>query len=135
VPRPDFPRSVVEFQDRFGDEEACRRYLHASRWPNGFSCPRCGCGAAGEQSTRRLWECRACHHQTSVTAGTVMQATRTPLQLWFWAAYLVATHHPGIALSIFGLRVLAKQRNAAAESIRMRIGTYDSRATAPGSII
>jgi len=23
--------------------------------------------------------------------------TRTPLRLWFWAAYLVATHHPGIS--------------------------------------
>ena len=26
-----------------------------------------------------------------------MHGTRTPLQLWFWAAYLVATHHPGIS--------------------------------------
>jgi hypothetical protein len=26
-----------------------------------------------------------------------MHATRTPLQVWFWAAYLVATHHPGIS--------------------------------------
>jgi hypothetical protein len=33
----------------------------------------------------------------SVTAGTVMHGTRTPLRLWFWAAYLVATHHPGIS--------------------------------------
>jgi hypothetical protein len=23
--------------------------------------------------------------------------TRTPLRAWFWAAYLVATHHPGIS--------------------------------------
>ena len=29
--------------------------------------------------------------------GTVMHKTRTPLQAWFWAAYLVATHHPGIS--------------------------------------
>jgi hypothetical protein len=34
---------------------------------------------------------------SSVTAGTVMHATRTPLRTWFWAAYLVATHHPGIS--------------------------------------
>lgn len=26
-----------------------------------------------------------------------MHATRTPLQMWFWAAYLVTTHHPGIS--------------------------------------
>jgi hypothetical protein len=26
-----------------------------------------------------------------------MHATRTPLRTWFWAAYLVATHHRGIS--------------------------------------
>lgn len=26
-----------------------------------------------------------------------MHGTRTALRLWFWAAYLVATHHPGIS--------------------------------------
>jgi hypothetical protein len=26
-----------------------------------------------------------------------MHNTQTPLRLWFWAAYLVATHHPGIS--------------------------------------
>jgi transposase-like protein len=35
--------------------------------------------------------------QTSVTAGTVMHRTHTALRTWFWAAYLVATHHPGIS--------------------------------------
>jgi hypothetical protein len=46
---------------------------------------------------RHLWQCAGCALQTSVTAGTVMHATRTPLRTWFWAAYLVATHHPGIS--------------------------------------
>jgi hypothetical protein len=26
-----------------------------------------------------------------------MYGTRTPLRVWLWAAYLVATHHPGIS--------------------------------------
>jgi hypothetical protein len=46
---------------------------------------------------RRVWQCKGCGAQTSVTAGSVMHGTRMPLQLWFWAAYLVATHHPGIS--------------------------------------
>lgn len=46
---------------------------------------------------RRVWQCKGCGAQTSVTAGTVMHNTQTPLRLWFWAAYLVATHHPGIS--------------------------------------
>jgi transposase-like protein len=44
-----------------------------------------------------VWQCKDCAKQTSVTAGTVMHGTRTPLTLWFWAAYLVATHTPGMS--------------------------------------
>jgi hypothetical protein len=97
VARPGFPRSIVEFQEQFATEDACRAYLVGCRWPEGFVCPACGGDRAGSQTRRYLWVCTSCGHQTSVTAGTVMHATRTPLRLWFWAAYLVATHHPGIS--------------------------------------
>jgi hypothetical protein len=46
---------------------------------------------------RHLWESSACHHQTSVTAGTGLHGTRTSLRLWFWAAYLLGTHTHGIS--------------------------------------
>ena len=87
----------MEFQDRFATEAACLDYLAASRWPEGFFCPACGGHRAWVLERRHLWECSACSRQTSVTAGTVMHRTRTPLRIWFWAAYLVATHHPGIS--------------------------------------
>lgn len=88
----------MEFQERFATEEACRDYLFACRWPDGFRCRRCGGGEVGAMHRRRaVWQCKRCGAQTSVTAGTVMHKTRTPLRLWFWAAYLVATHHPGIS--------------------------------------
>src|SRR3974390_1999193 len=38
----DFPRTIVEFQRRFPDDSACRSYLFACRWPEGFKCPTCG---------------------------------------------------------------------------------------------
>lgn len=87
----------MEFQERFATEAACVEYLAASRWPEGFVCPACGGRDAWVLERRHLWECADCHQQTSVTAGTVMHGTRTALRLWFWAAYLVATHHPGIS--------------------------------------
>jgi transposase-like protein len=95
--RPDFPRTLAEFQDRFASEEDCRRYLVACRWPNGFRCPRCGGGNAYELAGRGLLQCRSCRHQTSVTAGTVLHRARVPLRLWFAAAYLVTTHTPGFS--------------------------------------
>jgi transposase-like protein len=97
VPRPAFPRSIVEFQRQFADDEACRAYLFASRWPEGFRCPACGGGAVGVEHRRHLWQCKGCGHQSSVTAATVMHKTRTPLTLWFWAAYLMSTHTPGMS--------------------------------------
>jgi transposase-like protein/ribosomal protein L37AE/L43A len=97
MPRPDFPKTLVEFQARFADEGACRAYLAASRWPDGYRCPGCGHPEASEVAERGLWQCRACRQQTSVTAGTVLHGTRTPLTQWFWAAYLVTTHTPGVS--------------------------------------
>jgi transposase-like protein len=44
-----------------------------------------------------LWQCSACRYQVSVTAGTVLHKTHTPLHLWFWAAYLMCTATPGIS--------------------------------------
>jgi transposase-like protein len=87
----------MELQARFRDEEACRTYLAESRWPEGFRCPACGHGDALELPGRLLWRCRACGRDTSVTAGTVLHRTRTPLTQWFWAAYLVSTHTPGLS--------------------------------------
>ena len=97
MPRPDFPETILEFQSRFGDEQACLDYLFKCRWPEGFVCPRCKGQVAWPVTTRRLWECAGCRYQVSVTAGTVLHKTHTPLHLWFWAAYLMATGTPGIS--------------------------------------
>src|SRR3954447_25745616 len=87
----------MDFQERFPTEGACLEYLAASRWPEGFVCPACGGGRARGLGRRPPWGGGDGRQQTSVTAGTVMHGTRTPLRVWFWAAYLVATHHPGIS--------------------------------------
>jgi Transposase zinc-ribbon domain len=94
----EFPRSLIEFQRRFPDERACAAYLARARWPDGFRCPSCGHAKGWELSTKAFtWECAGCGRQTSVTAGTVMHAAKLPLTVWFWAAYLMATHSNGIA--------------------------------------
>ena len=94
----DFPRSLLEFQQRFGDEAACAQYLAAARWPDGFVCPGCGGGKAWRLETKAwTYECAGCGRQTSVTAGTIMHHSKLPLTAWFWAAYLMATHSNGIS--------------------------------------
>jgi len=47
----DYPRTMLEFEDRFRTEDACRAYLSQLRWPEGFRCPCCGRGQAHEPDT------------------------------------------------------------------------------------
>lgn len=95
---PDFPRSVLEFQHQFPDEAACAAWLLAARWPDGFRCPACGHDHAWKLETKAwTYECAKCRRQTSVTAGTVMHSSKLPLTVWFWAAYLMATHSNGLS--------------------------------------
>jgi hypothetical protein len=94
----DFPRSLIEFQRRFPDENACAAYLARARWPEGFRCPACGHDKGWELASKAFtFECAACGKQTSVTAGTIMHGSKLPLTAWFWAAYLMATHSNGIS--------------------------------------
>lgn len=95
--RPDFPRTLAQFQTWFSDEASCARYLAQSRWPDGFQCPRCGHREAFVLPRRWLWQCKGCRRQTSPTTGTVLHRTRVPLTQWFQAAYLVSTLTPGIS--------------------------------------
>ena len=97
----EFPKTVIEFEERFASEESCYTYLAKQRWPEGFRCPACGHDKAWELTRRRLMECRACHRQVSVTAGTIFHRSRKPLRLWFKAMLLMTAQRPGIsALSL-----------------------------------
>jgi transposase-like protein len=97
VPRPSFPRNLQEFQRRFATEATCQEYLAACRWPEGFVCPRCAHRRAYRLTALRRWQCAACRYQVSLTAGTILHNTKTPLTTWFWAAYLTVTDKRGIS--------------------------------------
>jgi transposase-like protein len=93
----EFPKTLQEFQTAFPDEEACWEAVRRARWPEGFTCPRCGHDESSWISTRRLEQCRGCRYQCSVTAGTVFHRTRVPLLIWFWAIFFLARHKKGIS--------------------------------------
>ena len=95
----EFPQSLPEFQRLFPDDAACAAYLERARWPGAFECPHCGViGEPFRIATRPgVLACRKCRKQTGLTVGTVMERSHTPLNIWFWAAYLVASQTPGIS--------------------------------------
>ncbi len=79
--------SLPDFQLLYGTEEQCEAALEKACWPDGFRCPRCNGNEHGLVYGRRLkrYQCRNCGHQATLTAGTIMQATKLPLDTWFLA--------------------------------------------------
>lgn len=92
-----FPRNLRDFQRTFDTEQACADYLALCRWPAGFRCPKCDGGRAYSLRAQRRWQCAGCRYQASLTAGTVLDNSKLPLTVWFWAAYQMATDRRGIS--------------------------------------
>jgi transposase-like protein len=89
--------NLLDWQQRYGTEEACAQALAQQRWPEGFRCPRCGHDHGYAITTRHSYECSKCHYQASLTAGTLFHSTNLSLTKWFWAIYLSASDKGGIS--------------------------------------
>jgi len=90
----DYPRTLSEFDNLFGTEDACWKYLLQVRWPNGFICPRCQETKAWQRN-RGLMVCASCGYEVSVTAGTIFESTHKPLTIWFRAIWWVTSQKTG----------------------------------------
>ena len=90
----EYPETLMEFERQFSTDEACREYLFRLRWPEGFSCPRCGHGKAWPMEGALL-RCASCAYKASVIAGTIFQGTRKPLTLWFRAIWWITAQKNG----------------------------------------
>ena len=128
--------SLLEFKKRFGSERACQNSLEKMRWPEGFKCPKCEGSKATRIKTRRLLQCSKCHHQVSFTAGTIFHKTRTPLQKWFWAIYLVSQDKGGVSAMRLSKQLELGYKTAWAmlHKIRKAMAQRDSEYTLSGFI-
>jgi transposase-like protein len=89
--------NLVELIHKFADEDKCRSYLEALRWPKGVECPKCKAEKVYRILKRDQFVCDSCSHQFSVTSGTIFHDTRLPLWKWLVAVYLIAEAKKGIS--------------------------------------
>jgi transposase-like protein len=87
--------TVRQFFQRFSDDDTCLAHVMEMRYGMRHTCGKCGKDATFHQlSERPAFACAQCGAHVYPCAGTILQDTRTPLQLWFYAIYLfVATRH------------------------------------------
>lgn len=90
----DYPKTLLELENRFKTEEACYEYLFKLRWPDGYVCPRCQ-NTEGWLTSRQLYKCSKCSYQVSVTAGTIFHRSKKPLNIWFQAIWHITSQKYG----------------------------------------
>jgi len=91
--------SMAEFIARYGTEAKCHRALYKWRWPKGFRCPACDdrCRSRFRRGAQVYYQCRACRHQTTLTAGTLLAGTKLPLRTWVLAMHLLSSTKTNLA--------------------------------------
>jgi len=94
-----FPKTQLEFEERFSTDEACYEYLASVRWPDGFVCPDCGHHGGRRRPGREEFVCgsKACKKKTSLRSGTVLHNSPKPLKAWIWAMFLMTTNKQSIS--------------------------------------
>jgi IS1 family transposase len=100
-PKPVHQLTVAQFEKMFPDEEACKAYLVARRWPQGVCCPRCGNPAVYDLPSRKWhWQCEQCApdgYRFSHIAGTIFENTNKPLREWYRVIHLMLTSKKGMS--------------------------------------
>src|SRR3989442_1713629 len=93
----DMNMNLVELIKDFADENKCRAYLEALRWPDGVDCPRCESAKVYRIVKRDQFVCDSCAYQFSVTVDTIFHDTHLPLWKWFLATCLLCESKKGIS--------------------------------------
>jgi len=90
--------TLPDVVDHFSTDEKCRELLERLRWPLGAECPRCkGKSVVRLETNAKLFWCRECEYQFTVTAGTIFNDSHLPLSKWFMAALLLCEARKGMS--------------------------------------
>ena len=86
----------------FKNEDAARKHLEATRWPDGVVCPHCGSVDSvkplkGKSMGAGWYHCNACREKFTVRVGTLYERSHIPLHKWLLATHLMTSSKRGIS--------------------------------------
>ncbi|WP_164987938.1 IS1595 family transposase [Bradyrhizobium betae] len=123
---------------RLSDEEAYQTFK-LIRWASTEGepvCPRCGCVATYTYATRKLFKCKGCNHQFSVTSGTIFASRKLPIRDYLLAIAIFvngAKGHAALQLSR-DLDCQYKTAFVMAHKIREAMASEANGATVSGTV-
>jgi transposase-like protein len=123
---------------RMTDDEAHERFVEIRFADNGGAafCPRCECTAVYTYKVRRVWKCKACSHQFSVTSGTIFASRKLAIRDYLVAIALFVNAVKGISALQLGrdLDVQYKTAFVLAHKLREAIGAGQEGAKLSGEV-
>ena len=123
---------------RMSDDEAHARFVAIRFADNGGAafCPRCECMAVYTYAARRIWKCKACNHQFSVTSGTIFASRKLPIRDYLAAIAIFVNAVKGISALQLGrdLDVQYKTAFVMAHKIREAISASQTKGTLSGEV-
>ena len=128
-------QSVLQFFERFPNDEACLEHLWTVRYGDQGECPKCAKPSKFHRVKKRpVYECAWCAHQISPMAGTPFEKSRTPLQKWFYAMYLFTTTRHGVSAKELQRQLSVTYKTAwrIGHEIRKYMGEVDGNAPLGG---
>jgi transposase-like protein len=99
-------------------------------------CPRCEYTAVYTYAARRIWKCKACGHQFSVTSGTIFASRKLAIRDYLAAAAIFVNAVKGISALQLGrdLDVQYKTAFVLAHKLREAIGAEQNTGTLSGVV-
>ena len=123
--------TVPQFERLFPDDDACKAYLVARRWPHGVHCARCGNHDVYPVANKPFhWQCSKCAkaggYRFSVIAKTIFDNTKIGLKTWFRVIHLMLTSKKGVSsLQIHRMMGFGSYSTALYMCHRVRAGLVD----------
>lgn len=96
--------SLNQFLAQYGDEHRCESALESARWFQGFICPKCSSDQYGTYRRGKrvkVFQCKACRGQTTLTEGTIFHSSKIPLTIWFQAIFFQTQNKNNISILEF----------------------------------
>lgn len=92
--------TYFEFTKRFPNEESAIDFIVATKYKDGYVCPKCGCvhkRIYHQKYNRRFMYCNNCKSEFSALKGTIFENTHLDLRMWLYAMNLVIVARKGIS--------------------------------------
>lgn len=83
--------NLLNFNNRFPDENACRMYLRVKREDEGIICKNCEGKKHYWIECKKLWRCARCRSTTNLRSGTIMEKTQLSVRVWFMGIHLMTS--------------------------------------------